>query len=162
MPRHPDMETARIITLSTAHLHQDTIDAIEACRGDLSEGPSIAVRDEGFLVNSHLGDPGAADRDLQEGLLPSLRDRHPDLALIRALARGFDAEWINLDVDGVVCSDILPVYDGRDMEPPMDPAWRAFLGETTTPAGILYPSDAALRDLGAGRIPEVDAGPQPD
>lgn len=118
------IETATILTLSRAHLHPTTISAILNEKGDISEGPSIGVREEGFLVPTGLGDPTALDLDVTGGLFPSLNDRFPDLTIIRAIARGQGAEWVNLDDEGVVCSDILPVYDGSaPLALPGHPLW---------------------------------------
>lgn len=118
------IETATILTLSRAHLHPTTISAILNEKGDISEGPSIGVREEGFLVPTGLGDPTALDLDVTGGLFPSLNDRFPDLTIIRAIARGQGAEWVNFDDDGVVCSDILPVYDGSmPVALPEHPIW---------------------------------------
>ena len=38
-------------------------------------------------------------------------DYAPDLALIRVLARGHGASWINIDADGHLYEETLPSYD---------------------------------------------------
>jgi hypothetical protein len=117
------IERAKIITLNIAHLHPETISILDQKKGDLEEGPSIAIRDEGFLVNSHLGMPDALEQDFQPGMFASLNHRFPDLVLIRALARSLGAEWINLDCDGIEYADVLPIYQSGDMQLPSEPFW---------------------------------------
>jgi hypothetical protein len=155
--RKPDIESAKIITVSTAHLHPETISMIEKERGDLPEGPSIALREEGFLVNSHLGVDDALKQDLSPGLYLPLYERAPDLVLLRALARGLKAEWINIDYDGVEYADILPRY-GSDgyIEMPYDPNWQAALERKMAfPSGaeIVQPVPAVLSMIEAGQTP---------
>lgn len=154
-----NIETAKIITISLQHLHPDTIDMLDRFKGDLSEGPSIAVRDEGFLVNSHFGVDDALEQDLKTGLLPSLYHRHPDLVLIRALARGLKSEWINFDVDGVVYKDLLPVYDGSEPSLPTNPIWAgAMLQRQQRPnqVDVVVPSVETLEMIEAGQTPDLE------
>lgn len=153
----PDIESARIITVSTAHLHPETIDMIEKEKGDLPEGPSIAIREEGYLVNSHHGDADALRLDLSEGLFLPLHERAPDLVLLRALARGLKADWINIDRDGPEYSKILPSYgSGGFITPPSDSQWREALsevGQFPSGAEIVRPSLAVLSMIEAGQTP---------
>ena len=160
------LEEAKILTLSTAHLHPGTISMIEQSRGDLSEGPSIAIRDEGYLVNSHLGVPDATDLDTRPGLFPSLNDRFPDLALIRALARGQVAEWINFDQDGVEYADLLPIYDGtQEVELPRHPFWSGAMMRkimTTSGVDIIQASPETLDMISQPEhFLEIDESPSP-
>lgn len=153
----PDIETAKIISLSIAHLHPETINMIEKEKGDLPEGPSIAIREEGFLVNSHLGMEGALKQDLESGLYLPLYERAPDLVLLRALARGLKAEWINLDCDGVECADILPIYgDGGLIYMPTNHEWSDALAKTSqfpTGSEIIQPDPGVLSMIEAGQTP---------
>jgi hypothetical protein len=155
----PDLgiERGAIITISTSHLHPATRELLDEIKGDLPEGPSVAVRDEGFLVNSHLGSSDVLEQDFTEGQFPTLYERMPDLVMIRALARGLGAEWINIDQDGVEYADILPVYDdyGQVNLPGRD-GWKdAFstMGETYEGATMVMPTRAVLEVLEAGQTP---------
>lgn len=161
------IETATILTLSRAHLHPATIAAILDEKGDISEGPSIGVREEGFLVPTGLGDPDALDMDVTGGMFPSLNDRFPDLTIIRAIARGQGAEWVNIDDEGVVCCDILPVYDGSmPVLMPEHLIWiGAHLRRLPSPGNpeILQASPETLDRLGMtgpmdDRTPEINPG----
>lgn len=155
----PQIETAKIITISTEHLHPDTINFLDDNQGDMAEGPSIAVRNEGFLVNSHLATEDALTQDCEPEFLPPLYDRFPDLVLIRALARGLEAQWINIDADGVVYSDILPSYDDRGgVTLPTAEGWSEALSTVTkTARGVemVMPSREVLEMIEAGQTPQV-------
>lgn len=158
------IEEARIITISTAHLHPDTVDALDQKEhgGPLRSCPaaqSVAVRDEGFLVNSHRGVPDALEQDLAGPL-----ESFPDLVLIRAMARGLKADWINIDVDGVEYTDVLPSY-GHDgvarnvVQTPSEPGWADALGETGLNHRdnlIVRPSRDTLEKIEAGQTPGAD------
>lgn len=159
----PNIETAKIITLSTAHLHPASRAAIEAARGDIPEGPSIAIREEGFLVNSHLGMPNALEYDYTEGNMAWMAIRFPDLTTVRALARGLRAEWINFDVDGVEYSDILPTYDDNgNAELPSDPHWRELFEASRCGTAALGLSRQLLEQLEAGQTPRAhESSPEP-
>ena len=165
----PDIETAKIITLSTGHLHPGTIRSITAQKGEIDEGPSIALRDEGLLVNSELGDDGVLTRDLQSGLFPSLNIRFPDLVTVRAIARGLGAEWVNFDADGVEYCDILPLYNENGFsELPSDPDWKSAFEASNaayvlTAASALSLSREILEQIEAGQTPGLDSNdiPQP-
>lgn len=104
-----DVETAKIITLSTAHLHPGAQAALRAANEDLAGMPAVAVRDYGFFVNSYY------DPTLLPSETPfsdySLIHRVPDLFLIRAFAWRAGAAWINVDIDGSRRDDRLPCYD---------------------------------------------------
>lgn len=154
-----DIETGKIITVSMSHLHPDTIAMIEKERGDLSEGPSIALREEGFLLNSDHGAGDALSIDLAPGLFASLHDRAPDIVLIRALARGLRVEWINVDTDGDAYNDFLPVYGrGGYIDPPRDPQWRAALsdhGTLISGAEVVKPTASVLSMIEAGQTPHA-------
>lgn len=161
---HLNIEQGKIITISVLHLHPDTIAALEAHRGDLPEGPSVAVRDEGYLVNSHYGTDDVLKQDLQAGLHPSLNDRHPDLVMIRALARGLGAEWVNVDIDGVECCDILPIYRDRAIELPTGEGWRDALSEIETNSNgnaAVVASPEVLEIIEAGQTPMLDQAMEP-
>lgn len=153
----PTPEEAKILTMSISHLHPETVAAIDACRGDLPNGPSIAVRHEGFLVNTHLGSENSLERDFTATDVPSLAERFPDLSLIRALGRGLRAAWINLDQDGPGLSDILPIYEeDGSWYPPNDPHWKAALSTTREAQGgtmIVAPSRELLEIIEAGQTP---------
>lgn len=155
------IEEAKILTISTAHLHPDTIDALDAMShtGPLRSCPaanSIAVRDEGFMVNSHRGIPDALDLDLDSPL-----NDFPDLVLIRALARGLKAEWINIDQDGVEYINILPTYGSEGvtrgvLQTPSDDGWSEALAQTGLNHRdnlIVVPSRATLEQIEAGQTP---------
>lgn len=159
----PEIEAAKIITLSTAHLHPSSRAAIEAARGDLPEGPSIAIREEGYLVNSHLGVDTALEEDFKEGNMAWMAIRFPDLTTVRALARGLRAEWINFDVDGVEYNDVLPVYDDEgNVELPSDPHWRALFETSRCGTAALGLTRTLLEQLEAGQMPRLaDEGPEP-
>lgn len=154
-----DIEVGKIITISRSHLHPETIAMIEAEKGDLSEGPSIALREEGFLLNSDHGVDDALSFDLSAGLFASLHDRAPDVVLIRALARGLKAEWINIDTDGSVYNDILPMYGrGGHIDPPQDPQWKAALSDQGTlisGAEVVKPTAGVLSMIEAGQTPHA-------
>ena len=160
------IEQSGILTISTAHLSRETLAGITVARGDLSEGPSIAVREEGFLVNSYLGSDDALEQAFRPGVFKPMAERFPDLVLIQALARGLKAEWINIDRDGVEYSDILPSYDddGVASQPTAD-GWRDALGEIGTnfwggPAVV--PSREVLEIIEAGQTPRLyDDSPDP-
>lgn len=159
-----NIEQARIITISILHLHPDTVAALEAHRGDLPEGPSAAVRDEGYLVNSHYGTDDVLRQDHQDGLFASLNDRHPDLVMIRALARGLGAEWINIDVDGVEYSDILPIYRDRAIELPTGNGWRdAFseIGMNSNGSPAVVAPMEVLEVVEAGQTPALHQALEP-
>lgn len=160
-----NIEQARIITISTAHLSAGTMDGIELFAGELPEGPSIAIREAGFLVNSHLGDEGALAQDCAAGRHPALLERYPDLVLIRALARGLGAEWINLDRDGIEYSDLLPTYDDEGVaSTPTADGWRdALSGVGTNFLGkaMVIPDRATLEIIEAGQTPGLDDAPAP-
>jgi len=154
------IEQATILTISTAHLSRDTIERIEAEKGDMSEGPSIAIREEGFLVNSYRGDDAPLDRAFTAGLFKPLAERHPDLVLIQALARGLGAEWINIDRDGVEYSDILPTYDDNGIvSVPSADGWRDALnrvGVNYWGAPVVLPERGTLEIIEAGQTPGQD------
>ncbi|MFG6082150.1 hypothetical protein ACEUZ9_002793 [Paracoccus litorisediminis] len=61
------IENARIITISTVHLSPSTIEQIETHKGDIPEGPSIALRDEGFFINSYRGNDNTLDAAFNTG-----------------------------------------------------------------------------------------------
>lgn len=159
------VETAGIITISISHLSRQTIDAIDRCRGNIPNGPSVAVRNEGFLINSHRGSPDVLDDAVQPiAGVQGLMARHPDLVLIQAFARGLDVEWINLDSDGVAYNDVLPVYDeDGTMRPPTAEGWRDTLSRSITinDCQVVAPDMEFLRMIEAGqtpREPSIDPG----
>lgn len=156
----PNIETARIITISISHLHPDTIDFIDTNAGDVTEGPSIAVRDSGLFLNSYLGVENALDLDFGSIILPSLQDRFPDLVLIRAFARGLGAEWINLDVDGVDYQEVLPIYNYRGgmMTFPTNEGWKdalCTLGKTSIGVEMVIPLRETLEVIESGQTPSL-------
>lgn len=162
------IEQARIITISTAHLSPFTCDYISKCSGYVDSGPSIAIRDEGLLIDSCLGTPDALESAVssQSGVR-SLLERAPDLVLIQALARGLHAEWINIDMDGVVCSDILPSYDDDgEITLPTGNGWRDALSAVGTNCWgtpMVVPTREVLEIIEAGRTPGLapDDTPEP-
>lgn len=155
----PNPEISKIITLSVAHLHPDTIAEIDDCGGDLPEGPSLALRAEGFLCNTYLGIEDALDMDFTTGRHLSLMNRFPDLVLLRAVGRGLGASWINFDQDGPILKDCLPSYqENGTMILPEDPAWNAALSATRrAPSGtwVASPSREILEMIEAGQMPRV-------
>ncbi|WP_411839848.1 hypothetical protein [Paracoccus sp. ME4] len=162
------IEEARIITISTAHLSPFTRDYINEMSGNLHNGPSIAIRDDGFLVNSYHGSPNALDQHMTAtGHRASLYDRAPDLVLIMALARGVGAEWINMDVDGVEYSDILPTYDDDEtVSIPTGSGWSDALnriGTNNSGQSMVVPTREILEIIEAGQTPGlyVDEMPEP-
>lgn len=112
-----EVESAKIITVSTAHLHPQTIERI--CARSVAGAPSIAIRDEGLLVNSHLD---GETRDATQIADSDLAREAPDLVVAMAFARGQGAAWVSFDRDGDVI-DQLPSYDEGERFPPRDPAW---------------------------------------
>ncbi len=158
------IEEAKIITLSVAHLHPETIAAIEGRHGDIPEGPSIAVREQSFLVNSMLNTDDALAHDLQAGRHPAMNERFPDLVLICALARGLKAEWINLDNDGVQYCDILPTYVDYELTLPSGEGWRdalSTIGKTLGGEDIVVAERAILEAIEAGQTPCREESPHP-
>lgn len=156
----PQVETAKIITISIEHIHPDTINFLDTSGGDLVEGPSIAVRNEGYLMNSHRGVDTALEHDfLGTDDHPALIETFPDLVLIRSLARGLGAEWINIDVDGVIYADILPVYnDDGEITPPTGEGWKDALSQTGLSANgveMITPSREVLEMIEAGQTPSL-------
>lgn len=165
MSKGQGIEIARVMTVSIEHLHPETVSFLDGVKGDLKEGPSIAVRREGFLVNSHAGMESALEQEFENGFEPSLYDRFPDLVLIRTLARSLGAEWINIDVDGVIYADVLPVYgdDGEVTRPSAD-GWNealSTLGKTARGVEMIIPSRQVLEMIEAGQTPRVTPTPAP-
>lgn len=159
MSNGPGIEIAHVMTVSIEHLHPETVSFLDGVKGDLKEGPSIAVRREGFLVNSHAGMENALEQEFANGFEPSLYDRFPDLVLIRTLARGLGAEWINIDVDGVIYADVLPVYgDDGEVARPSAEGWNEALGtvgKTVRGVDMIIPSREMLEMIEAGQTPRV-------
>lgn len=161
------IEQARIITISTAHLSLHTRRYITYKSGNIDSGPSIALRDEGMLVNSYLGTPDALKMAINgAGDSTPLFERAPDLVLIQALARGLRAEWINFDVDGVECSDILPSYDDDgEITLPTGEGWRDALSEIGANYWdelMVVPSREVLEIIEAGQTPGLDLDETPE
>ncbi len=155
----------KIISLSTAHLHPETIALIEKCHGNLPAGPSIAIRQEGFLVNSHLGDSDCIEMDMARVNGKSLFGMAPDLVLLRAVARGQEAAWLNIDRDAPIYSDFLPVYDEDSLIMPQEESWAEGLSDTMqTALGNTYvvPSREALRLIESGKSPTDDLDAEED
>lgn len=154
-----DIESFNGMAISTVHLHPRTIALIEMKKGDIEEGPSIAIRDEGFLVNSMLGDPSIGTRHSGRGLYEPFNDRFPDLCMIMALARGQGKEWINIDQDGVEYVDILPDYTAPGgPELPSHPIWGgAMIRRIEMPEGpdMLQASPETLDLLAGYEEPEA-------
>lgn len=157
------LESAKILTLSTAHLHPQTIEGIEILAGEINEGPSIAVRETGFLVNTHLGTEDAALIDCTDGQYQALNHRMPDLCLLRAIGRGQGAAWLCIDADGEEYPDILPVYrDGEEPEMPSHPVWSGALVrrlDREYGSTVLQASPETLETLSRPHQPEQDAAP---
>ena len=152
-----NIEQQAIITISTAHLAPETIKLLEESRGDVVNGPSVAVREHGFFMNSGLDVEHVLDHEF-EGPLP-LMNRHPDLVLVQAFARGLNAAWVCIDADGGVASDFLPVYDGESVTLPENQDWRgAFeVGENTWGHDMAIPHRWALEMIEAGQTPRDPA-----
>lgn len=159
-----DIETAKILTISTAHLSPVTRDMIEACRGNVEGGPSVAIRDCGYLINSHLNTPDALQEDCEQGNRASLLERHPDLVLIRALARGQGAEWINVDQAGLEYDDILPSYDDNGtVTAPTGEGWCDALEVLPGDEHLfVWPSYEVLKTIEQGGVPGLEAAPSPN
>lgn len=162
------IEQALIITISTAHLSPFTREYIADKRGNIGNGPSVGVRDDGFLVNSYFGAPDALDQHTRaSGGMVSLYERAPDLVLVMALARGLRAEWINFDVDGVEYTDILPTYDDDEtVNLPTGEGWRDALnqvGANYWDQPMVVPTREILEIIEAGQTPGlcVDEAPSP-
>ena len=155
----PEIEAGSIITISTEHLSIATMEILIRNKGDIPEGPSAAVREEGCLVNSHLDSPDALELDFNPGRLGPLALRMPDLVLIRALARGLKAEWINFDRDGVEYADILPIYSETGVETtPTKDGWAEALSTRSYNAyGLeaIVPTREVLEMIEAGQTPQV-------
>lgn len=153
------IEQATLLTISIAHLSPGTISEIERCEGDIPEGPSIAIRRHAFMMNSDHSQEDALEDDVTSGTYASLLQRHPDLVLVRALARGMNAEWICLDTDGVIYGDVLPVYDER-ITPPTGDGWSESLSTIQTSYwgdDVIIPSIEILRMIEAGQTPRLEA-----
>lgn len=155
----PDLgiERAAILTISTAHLHPATRQYLEDIKGDVPEGPSIALREEGYLVNSHRGLDNPLSLDCMTGLFEPMISRMPDIVLIQALARGLQAEWINIDTDGPVCDGILPSYDDNGFVTlPTADGWKDSLSrmaEATDGHMMVMPAEEVLATIEAGQTP---------
>ena len=108
---HRHYEISQILTVSTAHLHPWTRNRITACGGELLHCPLIAIREHGFFVNSSFQCCNAFINDFSLSNESTLADSAPDLALLRVLARGLRATWINIDCDGDIYTETLPTYD---------------------------------------------------
>lgn len=94
-PRTADgsVETHTLVAISTAHLEQKTVLALEKSRG-YPYGPLVSVFEEGFFVSCLLGTPA----------------EHDDLEAIRVWARDRGYGYVLLDRDaGEV--DGLPLYE---------------------------------------------------
>lgn len=157
-----DIEAFNGMTISTTHLHPSTIDLIEMKKGDIEEGPSIALREEGYLLNSGLGCPGISRMHTERGLFDSFNDRYPDLCMIMAIARGQGKEWINIDQDGVEYVDILPDYHAPGSpEMPDHPIWEgAMISRITTPNGPdMLKASLETLELLAGEVEPEDPSP---
>ncbi len=155
----------QLISVSTAHLHPRTIAWIEQHKGNLPVGPSIAMRDEGFLVNSYLGDREAIETDMAEIKGVSLFKMAPDLVLLRAVARGQGAAWLNIDRDAPIYGDFLPVYDEDIVMTPRDEDWAPGLSDTVEDALgriLVVPSRETLRLIEAGKSPTDDLDTEDD
>lgn len=159
-----NVEEAKILTISTAHLHPETIRSLELCEGEMANGPSIAIRAEGFLVNSHLGMPDALERDIAGHPGDSLLELHPDLVLVRTLARGLGATWLNIDCDGIEYTDILPTYDGDEVTIPTGDGWSSALStiaEASSGHEMVVPDVRILEVIEAGQTPGLPETPEP-
>lgn len=123
---YPRFESAKIITLSTAHLHPETREYIESVGGNIPNGPSIAAREFGFFLNSGFNS-GIPVSDFFEatGNIPAMIDRFPDIVLLQSVACAQNATWICIDSDGEVHDRFLPVYedDGKILAP-AHPDWQ--------------------------------------
>lgn len=144
-------ELGTILTISTAHLHPATRELIERDKGDISEGPSIAVREEGYLVNTQLGSDALVLSHM-DGMFPALITRFPDLVLIQALGRGLGATWVNIDIDGPKMNDVLPSYsDDGFVTFPENPAWSEAM--SIGAGGIVVTKRDSLEAIEAGQTP---------
>ena len=155
----------QIIAISTAHLHPRTIAWIEQHQGNLPAGPSVGIREEGFFVNSYLGDADAVETDLTGFNGKSLYSMAPDLVLLRALARGQRAAWLNIDRDAPIYDEFLPFYDEDTLHLPHDPNWAEGLSDTKQmPSGhtVVIPSREVLHLIEAGKSPTDELGVDDD
>ena len=153
-----EVESAKIITVSTAHLHPQTIERL--CARTVEGSPSIAIRDEGLLVNSHIG---AETLDAEAIARSELASEAPDLVVAMAFARGQGAAWINFDRDGDVI-DQLPSYDEGEMIPPADREWGVLARYATSVDGVCIfeatPEAIAFADAGGAEpAPDPVTGP---
>lgn len=161
------IEQARIITISTAHLSPFSREYISDRNGNIDNGPSIAVRDEGFLANSYLNGNNELERAFTPvaGVKP-LIERVPDLVLVQALARGLGAEWISFDADAVEYTDILPSYDDDgEITIPTGDGWREALGTVGTnywDSPVVMPTREVLEIIEAGQTPGLDFEGSPE
>lgn len=154
------IEQTAIITLSIMHLSPFTLEHIEDNAGDISEGPTMAIREQGFLMNTRHDVEGALERDVTAGQYKSLLERFPDLVLVRALARGLGAGWVCFDRDKEPDADLLPVYDDDgSITPPTRDGWAQALSDVGTAYwgnDAVIPSLETLRAIEAGQTPEPD------
>lgn len=154
------IEQATIITLSTAHLSPTTLQNIEDHAGQLSEGPSIAIREQGFLMNSWLNIEHALERETSPAQYKALSERYPDLVLLRAFARGLRATWVCVDRGADPYPEYLPVYDDDgSVTPPTGDGWAQALSNVGTAYwgnDAVIPSLETLRAIEAGQTPEPD------
>lgn len=157
-PNALGIEEAKVITLSAAHLSPATREHIDQRHGDILNGPSIAVRGYGYLVNSQLGAEDALEVAFQPmGSEPSLAERLPDLVLVQALARGLRAARINFDSDGGEHNEQLPLYhcDGSVDLPTAD-GWRdtlSTIAENLWGEPVVVADREVLSILEAGQTP---------
>lgn len=156
---YPRIESAKIITLSTAHLHPETREYIESVGGDIPGGPSIGAREHGFFLNSGLNSGVSLDTHFQAcGVHTSLVDRFPDIVLLQSVAIAQGATWINIDTDGEVYGRFLPVYeDNGRVVLPTHPDWADGLS-TVAPSGWdaqdrVRPLREVLEAIEEGRAP---------
>lgn len=158
------IETAKVIILSTAHLHPKTAEMLRLYDGDLPGLPdSIFTREYGVMLNSLRHTPDALDKAFTRGKYPAPATLYPDLILLQAFGRGERAEWICLDADGDTHAEILPVYDhdhGGILSLPNEAGWaeslsnasRALHGEGHE---IVIPSRFTLEQIEAGQTPHL-------
>lgn len=156
---YPKFESAKIITLSTAHLHPETREYIESVGGDIPGGPSIGAREHGFLLNSGKDSGVSVDSHFEaRGAHAPLVDRFPDIVLLQSVAIAQGATWINIDSDGEIHDRFLPVYeDNGRVVLPTHPDWADGLS-TVAPSAWdrqdrVRPSLEVLEAIEEGRAP---------
>jgi hypothetical protein len=101
------MPVYKYLDLSTAHVTEAEMDAINARFGDVDdETPRVIPHDYGAWVN--VPEQQIVDEDSE--FYAALAERYPNVAACLERARALECLWINFDQDAST-HDGLPTYD---------------------------------------------------